>query len=359
MDKNELESILKEAGLSGYQSDVFISLLWLQEATVSEIVETCSVPQPRIYDVLGELDEKGYIETYEEESLRARVHDPSIIVSDLNSKADRFHSAADRIETVWEKPPMGQHKISVFNDFKRIVNHAADCIEDAENSIQIAVDIETYVDLMDPLRKAKQNDVHIKISIREDPSFRFDIDDIEGYFDETASIVKKRYSTAPFIALIDGNDAYFGLKQSPVDSYGVMVNDQAMSSMMYWFYQNSLWEIWDVIFTDDTDRKDAEYTEIRQCIRDITPLVAEGETVEATVYGYDIKQDRQREISGEIVDTIAPDNPLESDPQNDVFTGRTTILLDAGEDEYSVGGFGAILEDIRATRIVLASSPSA
>ena len=359
MDRDTLQSVLEEGGFSGYQADVYVSLLWLQEATVSQLLDSCSVPQPRIYDVLGELDDEGYIETYEEESIRARIHDPSVVQDELNKKAERLVSAAEQIGTVWEEPPLGQHKISVFSDVSHVVDHAASTVQDAENSAQLSLDVELYVDMIDELRQAKDNDVHIKLSIKDIESFRFGVDDVKGYFEETASEVKLRHSTAPFISLVDGEDAYFGLKQSPVNSYGLMINDQAMSSMIYWFYQNSLWEIWETIYSDPADRQASEYTQIRRCIRNIAPRLEKGETVTATVYGYDIKQDCQRKVSGEVTDVISPDDPSDADVRSDVFTGRATVLLNTGDTEYSVGGFGAILEDIRATRIVLDENPPA
>ena len=358
MDQESLQSVLEESGLSGYQADVFVSLLWLQEATVSELLDSCSVPQPRIYDILNKLDNEGYIETYEEESIRARIRDPSVIQNELTEQADRLESAAEQIGSIWEEPPIGQHKISVFGDFDHVVDHAADRIRNAENSIQLSVDVRVYIDLLDELRRARGDDVHIKLSIKESDAFRFDIEDVDRYFEETASEVKLRHSTAPFIVLIDGEDAYFGLRQSPVDSYGLMINDQAMSSMLYWFYQNALWENWETIHSDSTNRRASEYTEIRRCMRDVSDRLDGDETVSATVYGFDIRQDKQREIHGQITDVISPDDPSGIDVENDVFTGRATILLDAEGTEYSVGGFGAILEDIRATRIVLRTPSS-
>ncbi|WP_276273038.1 TrmB family transcriptional regulator sugar-binding domain-containing protein [Haloarcula litorea] len=359
MDQEALQSVLEEGGLSGYQADVFVSLLWLEEATVSQLLDSCSVPQPRIYDVIDELESEGYIETYEEESTRARIHDPSIIQTELTEQADRLESAAERIGTVWEEPPFGRHEISVLSDFDHVVDHAASSIRNAENSVQLSLDVRVYVDLIDELRRAKDNGVHVELSLEETESFRFGVDDVDEYFETTASEVKRRHSTAPFIALIDSREVYFGLRQRPVDSYGLVINDQAMSSMLYWFYQNSLWEIWETVHSDSTDRRAAEYTEIRRCIRDATTRLEADETVAATVYGYDSEQGRQREVSGEVTDVVSPSDPGDADIQSDVFTGRATVFLDTGDAEYSVGGFGAILEDIRATRIVLHEGPAA
>ena len=50
------------------------------------------VPRPRIYDVLRSLTDREYVETYEQDTLRARAHSPADVVDDLRGRADRFES---------------------------------------------------------------------------------------------------------------------------------------------------------------------------------------------------------------------------------------------------------------------------
>lgn len=70
------------------------------------------VPGPRIYDVLRSLADREYVETYEQDTLRARAHSPADVLDDLRGRADRFESAAEEIEERWEQPGLESTKAS-------------------------------------------------------------------------------------------------------------------------------------------------------------------------------------------------------------------------------------------------------
>lgn len=351
MNRGKLESVLQKADFSPYQAEAFVTLLWLQEATATEVVEACTIPQPRIYDVLRELDNKGYIEIYEEEALRARIHNSRPIVDSLESRAEQFSDAAQFIEETWKRPPVGEHRISVLGDFKKVIARADNRIQKANTSIQISSDVNTLIQLSDQLEKAKQRGVFIRASLFENDSSRVSISELRSYFNNFSSVVKERHQPAPFLALIDGQWSYIGLRQNPANEYGISIHDQALSSMIYWYFQNSLWENWETIYSDRPSGIDSEYVEIRQCIQDIQPLLDRDKNINATITGYDATEGKSRKITGRIVTTISPEKTTESEPRENSPTARSTIIITDGEEEYSVGGFGAILEDIKATRI--------
>jgi sugar-specific transcriptional regulator TrmB len=87
MEKGELRDVLYESGLSQYQTEVYVTLLELGRASALEIAEACEVPQSRIYDVLRDLDSKGYVETFQQDTLQARLSDADPVRSTLERKA--------------------------------------------------------------------------------------------------------------------------------------------------------------------------------------------------------------------------------------------------------------------------------
>ncbi|MFC7136897.1 TrmB family transcriptional regulator [Halobaculum litoreum] len=104
MDTESLVETLEAAGLSPYQSAAYVALLDLGTASATDVADASGVPAPRIYDVLRTLEELEYIETYEEGSLRARAHSPSIVLDDLRGRANRLEAAAEEVEDRWEQP---------------------------------------------------------------------------------------------------------------------------------------------------------------------------------------------------------------------------------------------------------------
>ena len=53
---------LQEFGLTDYEIRSYTSLLEIGPATASELSESSSVPYSKIYEVLGSLEKKGWIE---------------------------------------------------------------------------------------------------------------------------------------------------------------------------------------------------------------------------------------------------------------------------------------------------------
>ena len=64
VNRSELISALRDAGLSPYQADAYVTILEVGAAPVTDIAEASGVPDPRIYDVLRDLEAEGYIELY-------------------------------------------------------------------------------------------------------------------------------------------------------------------------------------------------------------------------------------------------------------------------------------------------------
>jgi len=63
MERDEILGGLEDAGLTSYQADAYLTLLDMGVSPAVDVARNCSVPVPRIYDVLTELEQMGYAET--------------------------------------------------------------------------------------------------------------------------------------------------------------------------------------------------------------------------------------------------------------------------------------------------------
>lgn len=346
MEPEEVRGVLEDAELSPYQAKAFLALLELGDASVSEIVQNCTVPQPRIYDVLRSLDDKGFVETYEEDSLRARLVDPGSIVEKLEAKSGRYAAAAEEIDDAWERPAIAEHDIEVFTEFKQVVTNAVDGIERANDSVTVAANGSEFLQLKSALTEAKRDDVVVHLSIHLEKDSKTDVGDLEPYLRKAASEVRYRNSSSPFLTLVDANKSYFGVPRRG-RGYGMFVQDQALSSMLFSHFQDSLWGRWDVVYSDRSETYPKKYTDIRNCLEELTPHLDSGEQLTATVNGYEMETGLEVRIEGLITDVVP-------DPDADVSiyeSDEVTIVVETDEGLYEVGGFGAVVEDVRATSI--------
>jgi len=92
----EAKRILKEAGLTEYESRIYLSLLEIGASTASRISEHGNVPYSKVYEALNSLEEKGWIET---QSSRPRRYYPKSPTEALDAVKTRMEGLVKS----WEK----------------------------------------------------------------------------------------------------------------------------------------------------------------------------------------------------------------------------------------------------------------
>lgn len=87
MDKE----ILKEIGLTDYESKIYISLLTHGQISAYELAEKTGLYRQVTYDTLKRLQEKGYVNTVIQDKTRLfKAIDPNLILEILNEKTQNF-----------------------------------------------------------------------------------------------------------------------------------------------------------------------------------------------------------------------------------------------------------------------------
>ncbi|WP_254523845.1 TrmB family transcriptional regulator [Natrinema caseinilyticum] len=356
MDGDQLVEILEDAGLSPYQADAFVTLLGLGSASATDIAQASDVPDPRIYDVLRGLEEKGYIETYEQDSLHARAHDPADVLADLRSRANRFETAADEIEDRWSRPDIEEHKVSIVKRLDTVLTRADELIRSATNQVQIGLTPAQFDDLSDALRTAHESGVDVKVCLFPMTTSKPDIPSAEVL---ASTCTEARYRTlpSPFVALVDRSWTCFSPHGDSTNEYGVIVNDRTHTYVFHWYFLTCLWEIHDVIYSARDTDPPITYVDLRQCLQDVEPLLGDGAKIEATVHGFETDTGREITRRGTITDVTYAGHATNDVQETPLFhlAGKASLTLETDDGTYTVGGWGAMLEDYEATRITIES----
>ena len=81
------KNVLGELGLSSNEVEIYLSLLKLNQATVTEISQETGLHRTNIYDTLKKLEEKGFVGTYTEDKKRFFTSiDPNSILAFIKEK---------------------------------------------------------------------------------------------------------------------------------------------------------------------------------------------------------------------------------------------------------------------------------
>lgn len=355
MDTDELRNGLREAGLSTYQIDAYVALLNLGSASATSLAEQADVPRSRIYDVLRDLEEEGYVETYKQDALRARAREPTEVLQKLQSRAETLSNTATEIQNRWQQAGVGGHRISVLKRVETVIERAEEAIRNATSQVQLSVTPEQYEELAPALEACYENGVFVSVSFNTShklPSKLPSEEELSGVVTEA----RHRHLPAPFLALVDRKITCFAPHMEPVEQYGTVFEDETLSYVFHWYFEAALWESWAVVHTSHSETLPAEYVNIRRCIRDIAPVLAEGATITATARGREMGKRNTVALTGEITDVLYANGDLrdgDATPSLSSLAGQATIVIETDDGEYGIGGWGAVLEDMEADRIII------
>ena len=252
MDTNELNAVLEEAGLSPYQADAYATLLERGSASASEIASRSDVPQPRIYDVLRALEDKGYVTVYERDRLYAQANDPSEALSGLRTAIDRYESAITEIETRYQTPEIRDGEVTLVQRFRTVFEHARENIGAADEHIQLAITPDQFSTLRPLLQDAHKRGVYIQISLYSPPDEEFPLE--RSVFERACTEVRQRDLDGPFLLLTDRQQVCYATHTQLPYEYGVIIDDYTTTYVFHWYYLTRLWEVYDVIYSDRSEQ---------------------------------------------------------------------------------------------------------
>lgn len=364
METEDLEALLEDAGLSPYQARAYVALLDLGTASATQLAESAQVPAPRIYDVVRDLEQEGYVETYEQGSLQVRAHSPAEVLEDLRERAENLETAAEEIDRRWEQPDVDSPRASIVQRFQTVYDHAREMIEEAESQVQLSVSREQFEGMRGVLEDAHDRGVFVRVSLNTRPDEPApDPETFEG----VCMRARHRPIPAPFITLVDRTKTCFAPHEDSVEGYGVIVDDQTHAYVFHWFFLSVCWELWDDIYLAGDEGTPVTYVDLRQCVRDLEPRLRAGESPSVAVEGVNVRTGEEVELAGRVVGTEYESGPIDDEGLGTLRSaGRVTMRVqptageadhgpgdDGGGEEVTVGGWGAVLEDVEAMRITV------
>ncbi|XVH31902.1 TrmB family transcriptional regulator [Haloferacaceae archaeon DSL9] len=352
MDKDSLREGLSEAGLTQYESDAYLAVLDRGSSPVVDVATAAKIPKSRVYDVVRNLESKGYVETYEQDSLHVRARDPGDVLARLHGRAETLTQTAAEIEARWEQPDLGDHKVTIVKRASSVVEWFTECARAADNQIQLAVTPSDVRAVAPALTEAISNGVFVKLCLLETAPEEDAWSELPA-FETVATEVRHRPLPAPFVAIIDRSYTCFAPRARATEEYGILVDDPTLAYVFHWYFQSALWETWETVYAAATEEGYATYVNLRACIRDVAPLIEDGQDVVVCVDGFEIDTGNSVSVTGRVTETRYAKAAVDESLPLAQLAGRATLVVESEGAAYTVGGWGAMLEDIEATRTVV------
>ncbi|GGL24585.1 ArsR family transcriptional regulator [Halarchaeum grantii] len=346
MSESDLRDVLEHVGegfdLGEYEIAAYLAVLEHGEMTASEIADETDVPQPRVYDTVRSLSDRGLVELRESRPMVVVAVDPDEAFSSLRSS---LVDLVDDLESLYTAPSRETEAVSLVKSRTTILRYFRETIEAAEYELALSLTPSLVGRFEEELRAARERDVDIELVVTP----AADAPDRRTYdYDRIATAARARRGiTTPLLAVADGDYSVYATQDaitSNPDRYAVIFNRSALGFLVLGFFGTVVWTTAETELLEHTTEIDLprRYASIRRCVKDLREL--EGDLY-ATVEGRDVESGDSRVVSGRVVQT-------EFSESEEV----ATLVLETGEgdDVVSIGGRVAAYEDVEAYEITVA-----
>jgi len=238
MDAPELVETLERYGLSPYQAAAYVTVVERGTMAAQEVADASSVPQPRVYDILRDLESEGFVTTFEQDKLYAQAVDPEEALDSLRERAAELEAAADEITDRWQQPAVKEHTVSLVQRGRTVFEKARDELDRAVDHAQLVCKTDHLESLWPTLAAAHERGVFVDVSlydVADDESLdEYDFAEICTH----ARVLRRPLRSDPFGAVVDRQRACYSWHPSTDDGYGIYVDDSAHENMVWNYMMN-------------------------------------------------------------------------------------------------------------------------
>ncbi|MFD1569001.1 HTH-type sugar sensing transcriptional regulator TrmB [Halorubrum laminariae] len=356
--RGTLDRVGDRFNLGEYEIDAYLAVLEHGELTASDIADKTDIPQPRVYDTVRSLSDRGLVELRESRPMKIVAVDPEDAFGDLRSS---FTEMVDELEARYTAPTRETEAVSLVKSRSTILRYVEEVIESAEFELAVSLTPALLRRFRDDLAAKVADGVSVELLVT--PASKAPDPDEFDYL-EVATIARARRGiTTPILAVADGEYSVYATQDALRDDrerYGVIFNRSALGFLVSGFFGTVLWTTAETLAADGTERPfPRRYASIRRAVKDIREFSREAgeseggsesgtgdesETGEfyASVEGRDIETGESVTVSGRVVDLAFEDSEEVA-----------SLVVETTDGRVDIGGRVAALEDIEGQVIVI------
>jgi HTH-type transcriptional regulator, sugar sensing transcriptional regulator len=331
--------------LNEYEINAYLAVLEHGQLSASEIADRTDIPQPRVYDTVRSLAERGLVELQESRPIQALAIDPEEAFADAHDSLDTL--IAD-LEARYTQPARTTGAVSLIKSRSSILRYLEATIEAAEYELVCSLTPDLLERFSDQLVAAREADVTVDLLVT--PAAEAPDPETFEYEALAARTRARRGITTPVLAVADGSYSTYATQDAVSwdgDRYGVVFNRSALGFLVSGFFHTVLWTTASPLAASGFEGSfPRRYASVRRCIKDLSSL--DGlDGLRATVEGRAIESGERLTVEGPI-ESVS----LAADEQS----ASLSLATDSGT--VSVGGRVAAIEDIEAHEIYIQNRPS-
>lgn len=342
---NEIRTTLTEnVGMSDAEADVYLVLVKYGKQTMTDVAQRSEASKQRVYNVVDDLREKGFVEVTDDYPREAYAIDPSVTLEPL---VTRLRDVEGTLSSLYQQVPTDNSGVSLFTTRESMERHVRDVIRGADRSVFAMLP----VDEVETFREALANTTSVKMQLvvsdlDSDLSVGESLD-----LPEAVDYVRGVETNESIVVTGDRTEAFFWSEGAEISietqEQGFRITNAELAFQLDRFLDVAIWSI---ATPTEYGKQDptfpAEYVRIRNCLTDLKRVTESRpvDSFEIEFDGYDVE-------TGERV------------TKRGVLTGYYHLPFDVrayleinvpGEaDVVTVGGWKSKREDYRCRRITV------
>ena len=331
-----MERVGERFNLGDYEIDAYLTVLEHGQLTASEIADQTDIPQPRVYDTVRSLSDRGLVELRESRPMQIIAVDPDEAYAEVRTS---LMNMIDELEARYTAPARETEAVSLVKSRSTILRYLSEIVEAAEYELVLSLTPDLLDRFDEDLQEAVDRGVSVELLIaplRGAPS-----PESYDYLARCTTARGRRGITTPVLAVADGEYSMYATQDAlrdDRDRYGVIFNRSALGFLVSGFFGTVLWTTSETLAANGDDRPfPRRYASIRRCVKD---LLEEGGEFFATIDGRDVETGESRVVRGKVTD-LAFENSEEV----------AALIVETADGPVDIGGRVAALERIEAHEI--------
>ncbi|ADE02825.1 HTH-type sugar sensing transcriptional regulator TrmB [Haloferax volcanii] len=333
-----MERVGERFNLGEYEIDAYLAVLEHGQLTASEIADRTSIPQPRVYDTVRSLSDRGLVELRESRPMKIVAVDPDDAFANVKTSLEEL---IEELEARYTAPARDTEAVSLVKSRSTILRYIEEIIEAAEYELVLSLTPDLLRRFRDDLAAAIDSGVSIDLLVT--PASRAPDPEEFNYLDVATIARARRGITSPVLAVADGEYSIYATQDAlrdDRDRYGVIFNRSALGFLVSGFFGTVLWSTAETIVANGKRRPfPRRYASIRRAVKDIREI--EGDFY-ASVSGRDIETGDPIVVEGRVIETAFEDTEEVA-----------SLHIETEEGVVEVGGLVAALEDVEGQEILL------
>lgn len=132
---------LKKLGLSRYEAQAYIGLNKIIEGNAEDIAKSSGLPRSRIYDILNDLEKKGFVEIERGRPLKYKVVDPNIIFKKKKDELiEELEASENSLREIYSNEVSEiQAPVWLIHSNENILQREVEIIKNARESLTIRI----------------------------------------------------------------------------------------------------------------------------------------------------------------------------------------------------------------------------